>query len=407
MNRWSMGGGAAAIAATLALTGTTLAAPPEPNEDHAAVAVEDSALSRDALADMVQQLAEVEKVSTEDAEAAIQDTGPLGAYITEYWTSDDVGPVWVTYDGRYEVHAGTIVGQDQAVLSKLERELGRPITVHEGRAALGELNRAADYLTARADVRFFVDVKQGLIQVESLVEIPSNVIAAEHVAVWAEPPTEVLPPGGGGVAWDHWNGAYYDISCSVGFYTRVGTTGTKSVYSAAHCPDSWHQARTPYEVLGETTSASVIEQCSGTDVQRQSYAGPTSIYAMNMANNGFDVLHAVAGGYYIGQPSGKWGLASNKTTGTVSFFGSNTVATSPECPSGSTFTGIRHSAYSTFGDSGGTVALVYNGMWYLAGITSGVAGAGGGSAPWIGYIPLAPGSHICVNTNSGGCVQWP
>jgi hypothetical protein len=108
-------------------------------------------------------------------------------------------------------------------------------------------------------------------------------------------------------------------------------------------------------------------------------------------------LYDVAGGWYIGQFAIMYGFYSGGAWGSITGAGNLPKGAGFDCPSGS-IDGLKTNYSSQPGDSGGTVALLYDNKLFLAGIHTGSLGSEK-AVSWIGYIPTPIGGHICVQVN--------
>jgi hypothetical protein len=347
-------------------------------------------------------------ISLEDGRSAFRDSGPIVDILVEERDSEEIGAIWVTYKGGYEVHVRVPDGGGDSWIKQLEIALGRRVTRHEGGASLAALNRAVEYLSRNGlQVLYDLNTVDGYLDIEKDVSVPTEIIQAKYVRVVDQSDNVALSaPASAGQAWDNWNGTIYVPGCTVGYTASTGSV--HYVMTAAHCRDGWHQARSQTALHGETSSASnYSESCTSGDRQWQRVNSTVDHLIYGYPHHVYVTLQAVAGGWYAGQPammSGRisgfdWGNIQN-TGSPWGNYGLPAGPTADDCAStGISTTGIRvEDIAADPGDSGGPILLWYNGSFHLAAITSTntpttVFG------PWVAHLPVPPGAHICVAVN--------
>jgi hypothetical protein len=382
--------GAAFLLASLWSVAVTAQAPEEPSSE-AGVA-----------------LARSLHITVRAAEVALADTKAIGDYVKEHWETPNAPAVWVSYDHGYEVHARLPDNTSDATsIDALQEALGRAIVRHEGGAGLGKLNGAADFLNKNfPQSRFEVDVQDGIIALHDEVTIPDDVLSAKYVRLLPAPthPDDHQLLIHAGHAWDGWNGTVYYAECTVGFTYKNNTTGYGGTATAAHCSDGYHQARTASVVSGYSFNAyNQSEWCDTRDVQLalSSTSDGVSYAFYNWTTNSHSIIYAIAGGYYIGQPTFMAGISSHGTWDQVLGFGTFTRPADvySDCPNSSSIYGIEVGNDGQPGDSGGPILLIWGSNYYLAGTVS-----FGGSTHVVGYwtqnVPLPSAYHICTSVAS-------
>ena len=227
------------------------------------------------------------------------------------------------------------------------------------------------------------------------VALPAEVIDPAWVRV-----VEALPVNGGELEASHggltWEGP---STCTVGFTWKVPGVHFGNA-TAAHCADGWRSARDEYWIAHDTTVASWndYEECDTLDLQYQRTSYSVGHLARDQKYHQWFSLWDKAGWYYIGQYEVVFGQTSGALWNQVQDFGNFARPTGFDCPNSGTISGLKVGSNTTGGDSGGTYALSYGGKLYLAGHHSfGVGTSAVGT--WIGYVPIPPGGHICVEVN--------
>lgn len=186
-------------------------------------------------------------------------------------------------------------------------------------------------------------------------------------------------------------GVEYEPSCTVGYMARDFLNNNKYVVTAAHCPDL------PATAYGSSLTDLFSETCQTIDTQALRTSATYVWYGFYNAYNQWSTIHAVAGGWYDGQPFHRRGrntiavgTIQNPTTITVGGgdCGSYQVYAFPLIntfgpPSGSV----------VGGDSGGPMMLVYFNQYYLAGITTSVGIVSNGRSAWRS---VPPGLAACT-----------
>jgi hypothetical protein len=348
-------------------------------------------------------------VSTDDAALAFAHTDILYDWVVANAKSHDVGAVWVTYDDGYRVHARVLEDSTDEWVRELESKVAVPIERHSGGASLGALFLAAEYLQSKGSaVLYDLNVVEGYLDIAEPVSIPEDILPSRFIRVVDQSDNVAdSAAASAGHIWDNWNGTYYYPGCTVGYTARVGTTGFAYVATAAHCTDGWHQARSWNAVEGETVSANFYsEACTAGDLQWQRINAGVNHLVYDVPSNSYGVLHAVAGGWYPGQPAALWGRMGSvrwgniQTTGSpYGTYGLSGPAADDCASSGINFTGIRIENIAAIpGDSGGAITLLYNNLHYLAAILS-TNTSSTIFGPWVANLPKPVNTHICVAVN--------
>lgn len=337
-----------------------------------------------------------------DALMAARDSGPIGDYVERYWTSREVGAVWVTYDGGYRVHVREIQGQDAGVAADLSRKLSSTAPlVHHGGASLGELNAASKFLQDKfGHIPYNLNVQEGYVDLLSETPLPADVIDPAWVRVVKELPVRggelvVIHPG---LDWVNSNNP--EDWCTPGFAWKV-PNGIEGVSTAAHCWDVSRTAKDEYGgVHGSSLSATnVFETCLTMDIQHQRTTGGIGWFGRDQLNHSWASIYTIAGGYYIGQQSVTFGGTTGGLWDTVLGFGNYVRPVGADCPATGTVHGLWVGQDIRPGDSGAPITLVYNSRLYLAATISfayvGVWGVGA----WTPWVTIPAGAYICVETN--------
>lgn len=358
--------------------------------------------------DAARDFAASANISLEDARTALSHTGPITDWVVDNWYSDDAGSVWVSYDRGYQVHARVPDGGSEDWVALLEHSLGYPISRHHGGATMGALNRTADYLfEIESRVLYDLNVNEGFLDLAESVAIPADVIDPRYVRITDQSDNIATDASASaGHIWDNWNGTYYVPGCTVGYTASTGSL--HYVMTAAHCTDGWHQARSWTALHGETTSASnYSESCTSGDRQWQRVDAPVDHLLFDNYLGYYQSIQGVAGGWYAGQPAIMSGRVSGVDWGNIQFTGSPwgnyglpPGPSADDCSAtGISTTGIRvENIAADPGDSGGPILLYYNGSFYLAAITS-TNTSTTVFGPWVPYLPVPTGAHICVAVN--------
>ncbi|MGH3906859.1 MAG: hypothetical protein ACRDTE_22155 [Pseudonocardiaceae bacterium] len=352
-------------------------------------------------------------ISEAEANKAFADSGPLYDFTVTHRADNRFGAVWVSYEGGYQVHFRYLDPSFRDEFgAALESRVGA-VEFRQGGASSLELLQVAERLRQlRAPVAYGLNFPEGTVDLHQGSALPRGLIDAAHVRRLDSTPLATPQSNSGADIWDYRGGNWF-LECTAGWMYKgpgVGGYGT-----AGHCRDG---ANFTAYVAGQTglyssSSNPFAELCpSGGGDYQMSHLNGGSTQVKNTAMDKRTYPHplfgfAIAGGYYVGQPTLKMGLFNNgangSNTGAVTGFTSVTVGANPECPSG-TMTGLEYNNLSAAGDSGGPIFLSYAGSWFL-GATHVAAENGAPGAPgrrwgqWVPWIPLPSGFWICTVSN--------
>lgn len=356
------------------------------------------------------EFAKTQGISPAEAAQAFADSAPLYDFTLQNAKDSRFGAVWATYDGGYKVHLRYLDPSFLDVLADLASKLGAPVDLRVGGASAAELNDVAQTLQdAKSRVAYSLNLPEGTLDLHEGSSLAPGLIDAAYVRTIPAP----RPAAGDRfAAADVWNydGSNWAAVCTAGFmYKGPSISGYAT---AGHCPDGG-LSRGWVDGIYSAWSNPFQEQCANTggDYQLVNFDGGFTL----VQNRAFDkrsyphplISFAIAGGYYIGQPTLKMGLFANgavgSNTGTVTGFGNKAELATGDCPAG-TYTGLQYNNLSAGGDSGGPILLSYANQWFL-GATHAIGGENGPGQPgtrqgtWIGWIPLPGGYHICTVSN--------
>jgi len=360
----------------------------------------------------VEQLAAELRISTGEAQAAMENSGPIIDFIGKWGDDPRFGAVWATYTDGYQVHLRLLDDTFLAEVRVLQEQVGREVTVTKGGASFAVLRKATIELAKVNKVRFRENTRDGLLEVfaDSPAWPSPSLIDLRYVVGIAEVTPEEVPsaPRAGADVW-RWNGSAWTQPCTSGF--MWGGYGITGYSTAGHCLDA--TASLWQSVDGGASSPSspmVAEACvsSGVDYQLIKFstaADQSEDFIDKYASYATRPVYSVAGGFYAGQPTRKVGKNSNGATGSnvgeAIGFSSVSVGGINDCGPG-TFTAFRVTNDGTGGDSGGPIYAYYNYTFQLAGtMTSNPADTLSSSTSWIGWIPMPGYSsiHICTGIN--------
>jgi hypothetical protein len=196
-------------------------------------------------------------------------------------------------------------------------------------------------------------------------------------------------------------GVPFSITCTGGYAVRSGGQG--GIVTAAHCANDVGSA------YGFPLGFATAEVCAGID--RQVHTTPADYLWNGFFNyNGqWTQIYEVAGGYYQGQNVVRVG----KFTSAYGQIGNKeplTIGGTPDCSPGGNYTVSGFKLYNLGGgavqggDSGGPMMLVYNGLYFLAGTTSGqqIPGNHQGIVSWRS---IPPGWTACTQQTPCGPIR--
>gem|GEM_PF-6098543 len=206
---------------------------------------------------------------------------------------------------------------------------------------------------------------------------------------------------------------YWDVQCTAGF--MWGGFGVTGFVTAGHCRDAI--STSPISLLSPWDSyQTVSETCpsGGGDYQSHPFINVIDPSEHFEDKSGFGpvMIEAVAGGYTVGQllvKIGRWANSTSTSWGHVSSFGTISINAGGDCGAGS-FTGLRTTALTNAGDSGGPIMLVWNNKYYAASITASRSSSGYANGTWIPWIDPAahgwgPSAHWCTRQVPCGAID--
>jgi hypothetical protein len=190
--------------------------------------------------------------------------------------------------------------------------------------------------------------------------------------------------------------------CTVGFAATQALVNrtVRGVVTAGHCPNSGQTA------YGYPLNNAQQEICSYSDRQLHVTSAPNLYWGFYDYFNVWSTIQAVAGGYYRGQPfhrRGRYSVAAG-IVGDPQYvpFGGN--PTGQDCGNYMAYVfPLFNSAGGLLigGDSGGPLMLIYNGQYYLAGITTGAGSPNNGNPTngWAAWRDIPAGWIPCTAQN--------
>ena len=354
-----------------------------------------------AASDLEQYAAEFAKdqgVSPELARQIVEESVAVGAFDAKYRKDPRYGAEWVTYR-PYQVHL-RLTRDDPTLVAEIQRSLAGKVDVVTAGVSAAEFDAATAAVQQRG-LPFHAHPQTGKITVDA----DSSSIPADLDRAIVEPADgpgndvihydSLLAASAGDSVGYLLYGGYAD-ECTAGFtYKGSGVTGYAT---AGHCGGGNTYVAGFYSASPTPRSQNCNPDVEFTDFQ---YA-PTPLNTAHDHYHGSTWTMHVGTGFYIGQLTRKIGMYENgntgSNTGTVLAYGTASAPAGGPCPA-KNFTALAVSNTGAGGDSGGPVLLLYNGAYYLAGITTAGGPSGVGATPvWV--LPIPAGTHICSADNS-------
>jgi hypothetical protein len=336
-------------------------------------------------------------ISLADAQAAFRDSGPILDFKTTNSKDARFGSIWADYQGGYSVHIRLANGEMSNEIAALQSKLSRKVNVHFGGPSNSEFEDKGRRLRALG-VGYFPDETSGSFQIWQAVPpdvgaVSKQIAKPQFRDEWAQAGTNV---------WGY-TGSGWENICTTGFVWRSSTT--TGFATANHCNNP---AVTYWWQGGGESSPGGAPSSSGCDYRLINHYSGAGVTLYNGSSNGIAniAVHAVAGGYYYGQPTFKMGHSSNGATGTNWGFIIGMANTPVEvgdfsCAGQANFYGPVYNNNSAVKDSGGPVYLLYNNLFYLAALHKGRnpnSPASQARGSWVNWMNLPPGSYICTST---------
>jgi hypothetical protein len=326
------------------------------------------------VAEMVRLVSSLPGIAADHAEQSVAASGPIGDFVNAHWLSTDVGSVWVTHEPRFEVHARVVSDRNEALVDRLEQDIGIGIKRHHGGASMGALNRFANVVRESASYRVAHD--EGKIRLYDpsdwvLDELP---IDADHLylAPQPDPSDGELLVGHAGYATVAAGTVAFE-KCTVGFTYQLENSSTEGFATAAHCADGARDLKRTTDVGAAVAATSIgsglfYESCQD-DVQLQHMSGGAGSLVFDKTTSSFGSIR-LAGGYYIGQWGRMFGTVSGQLLGDLQAFEILVRPGGDDCPIGEALGGLRFDYTADFGDSGAPMYLWYGANLFLGATVS-------------------------------------
>jgi hypothetical protein len=348
--------------------------------------------------DLASEFAKTVGISTEEALKAFSDSGPILDFKTNFQDDDRFGSIWVEYSPKYSIHLRVASGAMDKESRLLTKQVSNQPVLHFGGPNLKTLNEIKKRFD-KQNIGYFLDDKVGVFRVWE----PVPETDARYTQVMAKPEFEDHWAGAGLTLWNYRYDTGWTKQCGTAFVWR--SPSSTGLGSAAHCmwpiPVFNGQASNFYTTGGEYSSTLTTVGC---DYQTRAHDNGSSVVTYDWASNQYAYIsvHAVALGYYTNQPVFKMGSsfnpAANTNWGVVNGWSSTPTFGYDYC-NGANFTGLWYSNYSSPGDSGGPIYLLYQNLFHLAAIHKGASPAGDARGKFVNDVPLPPGAHVCTSSN--------
>jgi hypothetical protein len=348
------------------------------------------------LDEIARSLSQRKGITLADAQLAVNANGPIIDFISEHERDPAFGSVWVTHDGRFEMHVRTLDASLDREIADLERDVGVVAVRHEGGSPWHLLHDLARRVfDERLEVGYSINHVAGTFDVYAGRPLLDGLYNGADVRDVAPPkgPAELFTNAGDGARL--WDGSAWTPWCTAGFmYEGVGFSGFGT---AAHCEDDSWYVYGQYGVVGTMR----YEDCY-TDVQMKDFTGAPTLgsYMREPRTGTFTLISAMATGYYVGQDTFKIGLytgTNTSGTGNVTGFGTLPLPGNSECPA-AIKGALQYDNVGKFGDSGGPTALLYNGTYRLASTVVGVSG-GVYIGSWLNWLTIPGSGHFCTSAH--------
>jgi hypothetical protein len=354
----------------------------------------------------VEQFAAGENISLADAEFVLGAGGKaLADFAADFEADQRFGAVWVAYN-PFSVHLRTTQPAPE-LSSRLAKGLGREAQVTVGGLSRSDFRRQE---TRIAQVLELAGRKASrALRAESDPDSRSGTLGIRVNAL--DRPLlqdETFPVGVDIRTGDvelHQPSSYAGAgmsNCTVGF-AATQTIGApvnqvfRGVVTAGHCANSGQTA------YGYALGTAQQEICSNSDRQLHTTSAPNLWYGFFDFNNVWTTIQAVAGGWYSGQPFVRKGRIGS-AFGVVGDPKIIPVGGNGDCGTYQAYTFPLFNTAGTEvigGDSGGPLMLIYNGLYYLAGITT-AAGSPNNGIPtngWAAWRDVPSGWVACTAQN--------
>lgn len=356
------------------------------------------------------EFAKVMQIPLSDAQAALDNNHRILDSIALNERSPSFGGIWVTYR-PYQIHV-RLVRKDEPLSQAIRARLVTAPAVQYGGLSGEELkSRAQTIVTAAAGSGVLAEVIQDSVNGKVVVKTDAASFAQSFIDPFVSldgRKPEITPPTtayGGLPLYVNIVGLGWQRYCMGGFMMVNHSTGQTGVITAGHCPNyvnQWYNA--------ETAKAPVQESCTGTDQQihplvnaQGGSSTPTNwtFFSSGPGPSSAVVVEAVGGGLYIGQPvwqarQDNGDQASNPSPGTITQYSSLNIGAGGDCAGHTLNTGFRITQQTIDGDSGGSVATLYNGHWFALGITAGGNNTGSSINP-VWNVSLGSWAYCTLN----------
>jgi hypothetical protein len=336
-------------------------------------------------------------VTTEDATLVYQTNKAIADFAIANEDNPSFGAVWVEYN-PFTVRLRLATDVDDTLSTEFSQSLGRDVAVSHGGASAAALHGAAQILS-QTSITFSVNEQTGQIDItgpdQALIEeqifraatlVDGGLLSGGRVDESAQSQRTVAAAGDAVGFLYPGQGSYTNVCTAGAMYEGTGVSG---FITAGHCPDGNTYVNGFYSAAPTLRA----ESCNP-DYQLQDFQYAPSPYNSAHAAPTYYVMY-LAGGTYATQPVLKIGITSGNVSGQVVTYENHYFAAGGDCAASTNYT-LKTSTTAAPGDSGGPILVLYNGYYYLRGITT-----GGASDTWSAYTPQfsLSGVHICEYAN--------